>query len=254
MSDLDAVHQPLLPSASTPPAVSAGQQEYRTGLEGRTMAQVARRSNLSRSAIPAQGAAIAFAALVWAWMLNKLPSPLPTFGYHPLIQSLGLVLLTQSLLVLQPTTTPASKKAGLKWHQIFNLLLVLPLFTAGASIMYYLHDQPGQKHFISWHGTLGFVVVIYAWFQAAIGAASVWFKGALVGGEIRGKALWKYHRLSGYLLLSLFLVTFVLAILETTWSTKNGSILQHGTALALVAVLGASIFARVNTNKLPKLK
>ena len=96
---------------------------------------------------------MAFTASIWALIFSKLPRPLPTFGYHPLIQSAALILLTQSILVLQPTSTPAAKKAGLNVHQIINILLVLPLFTAGASIMWYLHDQPGQKHFISWHGS-----------------------------------------------------------------------------------------------------
>jgi hypothetical protein len=30
--------------------------------------------------------------------------------------------------------------------------------------------------------------------QGAVGAASLWGKGAAVGGEERGKSLWKWHR------------------------------------------------------------
>ncbi len=177
--------QPLLPSSG------ASNSDHG---QGSTMTQVYKKSNWGTSAVPAQAAAVVFAALVWALVLNKLPKPLPLFGYHPLLQSAGLVLLVQSILVLQPTSTPAAKKAGLNVHQIINILLVLPLFTAGASIMWYLHDQPGQKHFISWHGTFGVIVLVWAWVQSLIGAASVWFNGAAFGGENKAKAVWKWHR------------------------------------------------------------
>jgi len=121
---------------------------------------------------------------------------LPLFGYHPLLQSLSLILLVQSLLTLQPTTAqdPTRKKAALNLHQLINMILLLPLLTIGASIMYYLHNQPGAEHWISWHGILGGVVLAWAWIQALFGAMSVWFKGSLLGGENKAKSLWKWHR------------------------------------------------------------
>lgn len=130
-------------------------------------------------------------------MLRAFPlSSLPLFGYHPLVQSLGLVLLVQSILVLQPTSQqdPARKQKALDLHQLLNLGLALPLLSAGATIMWYLHDQPGTSHFISWHGTLGTVAVLWAWVQAVVGAASVWFDGKLLGGGAKAKAMWKWHR------------------------------------------------------------
>lgn len=148
--------------------------------------------------------AITFLVLIWSLVLSKMPSPLPLFGYHPMIQSLAFLALAQSILVLQPTTQsrPGEKKSAFKIHQWVNLLAVLPLFTAGASIMWYLH-HPGS-HFISWHGVLGTTVVVWAWIQAAIGAASVWGKGKAFGGPEKAKGVWKWHRLSGYVLLPAF--------------------------------------------------
>jgi cytochrome b-561 domain-containing protein 2 len=112
------------------------------------------------------------------------------------LQSLALFLLLQSIMTLQPTTTsdPSRKHSAFKVHQIINLLLVLPLFTLGVAIMWYLHGQPGQSHFQSWHGKIGFSIVIWAWIQVAIGIAVKAFDGKLVGGQTRAKALYKWHR------------------------------------------------------------
>ncbi|PWN32223.1 uncharacterized protein FA14DRAFT_162423, partial [Meira miltonrushii] len=121
--------------------------------------------------------------------------PLPLFGYHPMIQSLAFLLLLQSILTLQPTTKsrPNEKQKAFSVHRLFNLALVLPLFTAGASIMWYLHDQPGSEHFISWHGILGTAVVAWTWIQVAAGIAFTAFDGKAVGGMQRAKNLWKWH-------------------------------------------------------------
>lgn len=148
------------------------------------------------SALVAQLSALTFLALV-AWAIfTHLPHPLPLFGWHPLTQSFALVLLAQALLTLQPTTgaQPSRKARASTLHQFLLALAVVPLFTAGASIMYHLHDQPGTQHYISWHGTLGATLVPIAWLQAAAGAAATWGNGILVGGPAKGRALWKYHR------------------------------------------------------------
>lgn len=77
-------------------------------------------------------------------------------------------------------------------HQAINLFLVLPIFTAGAYIMWYLHEI-ADTHFITWHGVLGVTVVVLAWLQAAVGAASVWGGGVAFGGA-KAKRVWKWHR------------------------------------------------------------
>ncbi|CEH12771.1 related to cytochrome b561 [Ceraceosorus bombacis] len=217
--------------------------------------RVFRSNNMSGSAWVVQIFAAAFVALVWSLVFSKMPwNNLPLFGYHPLLQSLGLVFISQSILVLQPTTTsrPKSKASALLLHQLIHLGIVLPLFTAGAIIMWYLHSKPGTQHFISWHGTFGFAAVIIAWAQAAVGAATVWGNGKLLGGPNIAKGLWKWHRLSGYILLPLFLLTFLLAILETTW--VQGATSGKERAVIVLALVGTFLggAARVQTSKLPK--
>lgn len=215
-----------------------------------------RSENLGRSSVPVQASALLFVAVVWSIVLTSMPFPnIPLFGYHPLIQSLSILLLLQAVVVLQRTTPSqqAEKKAAFTAHQYLNLLLVLPLFTVGASIMWYLHDQPGSAHFISYHGILGTACVVVAWIQAALGAASVWWKGKLVGGENKGKALWKYHRASGYVLIVLFLVTAALGVVETTWSKKNSSATSKLLVLVGLGLAGVSLGLRVQKSKLPKV-
>lgn len=144
-----------------------------------------------------QAFGLVFVILVWGLVFSVFSfTSLPLFGYHPIVQSLALLLLLQSILTLQPTSQsqPSQKQSAFKIHQVINLLLVLPLFTVGVAIMWYLHDQPGASHFISWHGKLGFAALIWAWLQVAVGVAATAFNARLVGGPSRGKALYKWHR------------------------------------------------------------
>ena len=238
----DLVRQPLLPSSHTDD-------------DPVTPSIMVRQENLSRHAVGVQISALLFVAVVWSIVLSSVSlRSLPLFGYHPLVQSLGILLLLQAVVVLQRTSgaQPHRKRAAFSAHQWLNLLLVLPLLTVGASIMWYLHDV-SNAHFISWHGILGTACVSAAWAQAALGAASVWWKGALVGGENKGKALWKYHRLSGYILITMFLVTAALGVVETTWGQNNAGWTQKALVLAGLGLAGFALLARVQKSKLPKL-
>ncbi|CAO1624408.1 unnamed protein product [Parajaminaea phylloscopi] len=239
--------QPLLPTASSTGASENGD---------RSSVSVMKQNNLfTPSALALQALVLVFLGLVWWLVLEHLPGnlfSLPLFGYHPLLQSLSLLFLAQSVLVLQPTTQarPKEKKAAFGVHQAVNLVL-LPVVTAGASIMLYLH-HPGN-HFISWHGILGTAVLAWMWGQALFGAASVWGGGRLLGGEAKAKGWWKWHRLSGYILLPAFLLTLSLGATQTAWARQNsGSSYRFaiGALLLAIAVIGA---LRVQGNKLPSL-
>ncbi|SPO26790.1 related to Cytochrome b561 [Ustilago trichophora] len=215
-----------------------------------------RKENFSIQALGVQLSALLFVAIVWSLVLSTMSfTSLPLFGYHPLIQSLAILMLLQAIVVLQRTgaTNQREKKAAFQIHQSINLLLVLPLLTIGAYIMYYLHDQPGTSHWISYHGILGTLCVVVAWIQTALGAASIWFKGRLVGGESNGKALWKYHRLSGYLLIALFLFTAALGVVETTWGKSNSGAVQKWLVVLSLIASFAALLVRIQRNKLPKL-
>lgn len=211
---LSGEHAPEDSSAQTQPLLPASQDPSDAGFRSSSndslssIAIVKRNNLLSPSALALQALSVVFLGLIWFLAFQRLPGnilSLPLFGYHPLLQSASLLLLAQSILVLQPTThsRPQEKKAAFNVHQVVNLAL-LPVVTAGASIMFYLHHP--NSHFISWHGILGAAVVAWMWVQAAFGAASVWGGGKLLGGEAKAKGWWKWHRLSGYFLFTAFIL------------------------------------------------
>lgn len=168
-----------------------------------------RHALLSPPALLAQASSLVFLVLVWTLVFEKFPGSLfnglPLFGYHPLLQSLTLLLLAQSVLVLQPTSQarPQEKRAAFQVHQLVNIL-VLVAISVGSAIMFYLHHPAG--HWQSWHGVLGAALTVWLWLQAVLGAASVWGGGKALGGEAKAKGWWKWHRLSGYVLLPLFIL------------------------------------------------
>lgn len=141
-----------------------------------------------------QAGTLAIVASIWCLVLYSTGGKVPFALYHPLFVSLGLLLLIQGVLVLQPTQSQPAKKVGLQAHQIFVLFLGLPLLTLGVWIMWHAHSQPGAKHFISLHGILGVVLLVLLWLQAVFGISTVWGDGQVYGSSAKAKSLWKYHR------------------------------------------------------------
>ncbi|RMZ89164.1 hypothetical protein DV736_g3604, partial [Chaetothyriales sp. CBS 134916] len=128
------------------------------------------------------------ASLVWSAVFE---ADFIFFSYHPLLQSAGILLLTQSILVLQPTSTPKHKRDG---------LVVIELNKA---------SHP-ETRFTSVHGILGLITFILIGLQVLVGVVQYWLPW-LVGGVENGKAIYKYHRISGYIILLLALVTIITA-------------------------------------------
>lgn len=56
--------------------------------------------------------------------------------------------------------------------------------------------------------------------QIAVGGGSVWFGGAAFGGGMKAKLIWRYHRISGYILFPLLLLTANFGGLYSHWGTK----------------------------------
>ncbi len=106
--------------------------------------------------------------------------------------------------VAQPAAGAASVHGGRKHH-------VVSARPAGDGALYIVPRHPRDGGGGGGVGT------------GSSGAASVWGRGRMVGGEAQGKKLWKWHRLSGYVLVVLFAVTAVLGVVETTWASKNAS-------------------------------
>ena len=94
--------------------------------------------------------------------------------------------------------------------------------------------------------TSAFITVPWLIVQASFGGATVWAGGAAFGGPHRAKLLWKYHRLSGYLLILSLFTTIHLGGGWSTWVEEHSA---HRTrviayTLAPFGIL-ASIYSRI---------
>ncbi|KAI6151003.1 hypothetical protein BKA82DRAFT_4122753 [Pisolithus tinctorius] len=199
----------------------------------------------------ALAAVLVFVLVTWGIVFTNNPASLGWFAYHPILQSSAIACFTYGILTLQPTSQPATKAAGLKRHQIAMFGVGIPCILAGTAFMIYNKSLHSAPHFTTWHGTFGIIAVIWLVAQALIGGASVWFGGAALGGGMKAKAVWKYHRLSGYIVFSLTLFTAYLAGTWSTWVTHHSDFLVRlvGYTIAPLAILFAT-YTRIRPSKM----
>jgi hypothetical protein len=183
-------------------------------------------------------------ALIWAGVF--LHPLLPLFSPHPLLQSLGLFVLTQSLLLLQPTWAGPSKLLGAKLHAGLNSLSLL-LFAAGIGFIESNKIINNGVHFHSVHGYLGVIAGVYLLAQGIFGVL-MWAIPGVLGGEEAAKGLWRYHRWSGYVLFALLLLTVVSA----TQTPYNVNVLdiKLWSVLVAVALVVLGVYPRLSLTKL----
>ena len=105
----------------------------------------------------------------------------------------------------------------------------------------------GGGHWESPHGIMGLVTYILIVVQALVGFTQ-YYAPALYGGEENAKAVYKYHRMSGYVVLTLGLAT-VCAATQTTYNKMALGIRLWVVLVASVLVL-AGILPRIKLQKL----
>ncbi|KAI5863381.1 eukaryotic cytochrome b561-domain-containing protein [Durotheca rogersii] len=192
----------------------------------------------------AELAALILTAAVWAAVL--LNPPLILFSVHPLAQSLGILVLIQSILVLQPTHTGAQKQVGAKIHAGLNLV-GFALFAAGVASIEVNKFANNGLHFHSAHGYLGVAAAVWLLAQYLVGF-TMFAVPALYGGETNARKVWKYHRSSGYALL-LFLLATVVTATETDYNL-NVLKLNLWATVILSLLIVAGVFPRIKKHKL----
>jgi len=200
---------------------------------------------------PAEWAAYISTAifLTATWLIALNSSPSFPFTFHPILQSLGVSSFAWGILTLQPTSRPRSKAEGLVRHQLamgFGFFCMV----LGASAIIVHKNAHNNSHFVSPHAKLGLLAFVWLLFQVFIGAASVWFDGKLFGGGMKARAIWKYHRLSGYILFPLFILTSYYGG-WSHWALKNSSFSTRVIAFTLSPlVLLASVLFRIRPSKM----
>jgi len=76
------------------------------------------------------------------------------------LNSAALILVTNALLLLQPTHTPEQKRLGAISHGILNSV-ALAAFTTAVIIILYNKAAHGADHFTTAHGRIGLVTYIF---------------------------------------------------------------------------------------------
>lgn len=109
-----------------------------------------------------------------------------------LLQSAGVLLLVQAILIVQPTATQKQKRDGTWAHSALNFLGVGALVAGIVVIELNKAPHPDQR-FKSPHGVIGMITFSLICIQAIVGFVQYWTP-SLLGGVDNGKALYKYHR------------------------------------------------------------
>ncbi len=154
------------------------------------------------TAFVAQSGIAMLTVIIWTSVLTK---PFILFSWHPLAQSAGILLLIQSILVLQPTHSAEQKRVGQTVHAYLNFTSFLVL-AGGVGVIEYNKISSNGPHFKSVHGYLGATAACVLLLQYFVGF-TMWATPALYGGQARARSMWKYHRFSGYATLILLLAT-----------------------------------------------
>lgn len=183
--------------------------------------------------------------IIWVWVA-VLRRPVILFSGHPLAQTVGILSLVQAILIVQPTHTGEQKRAGRVLHGSLNLVSFLA-FVAGVTVIEYNKISSGGVHFHSVHGYLGVITSIILAIQYIVGF-TMWLVPALYGGEANAKALYKYHRLSGYFILALLLAT-VIAATKTDYNVNVLGLQLWGAVIVGILIL-AGVYPRVQLTKL----
>lgn len=164
----------------------------------------------------AQVGVVGLVVVIWYSVFSR---PLILFSGHPLAQSLGVLVLTQAILILQPTHEADQKRLGQRAHASLNLLSFC-LFVFGVTIIEVNKLRSNGLHWYSVHGVLGILVSIMLLLQYLVGL-TMWAVPSLYGGVDNARVIWKYHRASGYIIYMTLLGT----IFSALWTGYNKHVL-----------------------------
>ena len=169
------------------------------------------------------------------------------FDAHPLLNSAGILLLTQGVLILQPTASQKQKIQGTYVHSALSLVGVGALI-AGLVVIEMNKASHPETRFTSIHGIMGLVTYILIFSQYFVGVAQFFLPELVFGSVDKAKSVYKYHRWSGYVILLVMLAT-VCAATQTTFNKKVLHIRLWAVLVACVLVI-AGVAPRIKKHKL----
>ncbi|KAG2174874.1 hypothetical protein INT43_005936 [Umbelopsis isabellina] len=156
--------------------------------------------------VTTQAGVVLFVVLVWSVLLT---TPWSLFSYHPASMTVLVVGATEGMSDktggIIPTYTAPEKKKGLRRHAFLQALAYTSAILGFTAITHNkaLHDKP---HITSVHAHFGVFTFSFLFIQLLFGIV-IAYAPSVVGGTPQAKSLWKYHRISGYVLLVLIWAT-----------------------------------------------
>ncbi|TGZ81736.1 hypothetical protein EX30DRAFT_330874 [Ascodesmis nigricans] len=200
-------------------------------------------SNLIKGTAPlAQFGGLLIFGLTWGAVFTHRTL---LFSAHPLLNALAILLAIQAILVLQPTHTPEQKKAGTTSHAAVWAVAGSAFFAGLIAVE--VHKQRSHLgHFESPHAVLGLVIYVMLMIQILVGVTQ-YYVPAVYGSVDNAKAMYKYHRVCGYIILTLVLINVVLAS-KTPYAGKILGIKTWATVVGAVFVL-LGILPRIKKKK-----
>lgn len=149
--------------------------------------------------------------------------------------------------MLQPTATQKQKTTGAHIHFALNLTGTLLLIVGLIIIEMNKASHPKTRFQVA-HGILGLITFILIILQALIGFIQFYVPEAVLGSVDNGKKIYKYHRMSGYVILLAALAT-VCAAAETGFN-KNVLHMQLWALIVASVLVVAGVFPRIKKQKL----
>uniref|UniRef100_A0A8C5PYS4 ascorbate ferrireductase (transmembrane) n=1 Tax=Leptobrachium leishanense TaxID=445787 RepID=A0A8C5PYS4_9ANUR len=173
------------------------------------------------------GAAAHLAAFTFTVYMIFVSQPgASLFSWHPFLMTLAFsFLMTEAILVFSPDSSllrSFSRKVRARAHWILQLLAVVCALL-GLGIIYTNKVQNGKPHFVTWHGLLGAVTVLWSVVQS-MGGVSLLYPKLMQRWPLATRKL--YHATTGLLgyllgcsslLLGMCSLWFTMSVTGLTW-------------------------------------
>ena len=161
--------------------------------------------------------------------------------------SAAVLLYTQGILILQPTATAQQKTRGTNVHFTLNLVGTISLI-AGLIVIEMNKASHPETRFQHPHGVLGLITFILIITQALVGFAQYYLPNLVFGTVDNAKRIYKFHRMSGYLILLMMLIT--VADATDTAFNKNVLHMQLWPVIVAAILILAGVIPRIKRRKL----
>ncbi|KAK9466717.1 hypothetical protein V1512DRAFT_263259 [Lipomyces arxii] len=202
------------------------------------------RKNLytTASSIFAQVGAITFFLYIFYHIMRH---DIIFFTGHPALNNFGFLLLAQSIILVQPTSTAAEKALGATVHGIFNIIGAASFF-GSFGIIFLNKAAHNGVHFASPHAVFGLITYMILMCNVLLGITQFWMPH-IYGSPTRAKSLYKYHRVIGYVALVFGYLTVCLATI--TDYNRNVLSLRFPVILGLVLITSLGLAVRIRPQK-----